>query len=195
MSFYWAIFQNVNDDVFRFDTRIYLTKCDQPLASDSCIGAVVGKNPGSARPSAKSSQLQKVSLGNDKFLPYIHNRLKESYNEAKKEIPDNAYLQVLNLFYLCNEKLDLAKKSIKCYSNPGTCKSEQNYFPFVWYTWGKGDNSLNQFKKRFLNINAEHHFYFDSTRIIDQAPGPKSHARHPQGVKGSCFVSHISKIL
>lgn len=48
MSNYWAKFKKVDDDTFRFDTRIYLIKISEPSDDYICIGAVVGKNPGSA---------------------------------------------------------------------------------------------------------------------------------------------------
>lgn len=63
MSYYWAIFQKVRSNVFRYDTRIYLESLDEPNDDDICIGAVVGKNPGSAKANnINSTSLQQIRL-------------------------------------------------------------------------------------------------------------------------------------
>lgn len=48
MSYYWAKFKKIDDNIFRFDTRVYLNPTKSPGENDICIGAIVGKNPGSA---------------------------------------------------------------------------------------------------------------------------------------------------
>ena len=47
---YRAIFRSEGDETFRLDTRVYLKEINEPQDSDICVGAVVGKNPGSAKP-------------------------------------------------------------------------------------------------------------------------------------------------
>ena len=48
MCFY-ARFEIIENNLYRFDTRIYFNN-HSPGSDDECIGAIIGKNPGSAKP-------------------------------------------------------------------------------------------------------------------------------------------------
>ncbi|WP_416150240.1 hypothetical protein ACM26V_04430 [Salipaludibacillus sp. HK11] len=50
LSLYWAKFELKNNILYRFDTRIYMNPTSKPFDKDISIGAVVGKNLGSAKP-------------------------------------------------------------------------------------------------------------------------------------------------
>ena len=71
----------------------------------------------------------------DQLLRTVKNIFEKAYFKSGKKIPDNSYIQVLNLFYLCDADLNNA---IKKYEN-STSKideSENKNFSFIWYVWG-----------------------------------------------------------
>lgn len=114
MTYFWAKFKMSGSNTFRFDTRIYLNEIEEPLKTDICIGAIVGKNPGSANPCDKTkSSLQEINLDGDKLLSSVRNIIRKSYQEAKSKLPNQGYIQVLNLFYLCNPDLEKAIEESK----------------------------------------------------------------------------------
>lgn len=198
MSYYWAIFKRIGSNTFRFDTRIYINEIGEPRKSDPCIGAVVGKNPGSANPSDITKiHLQEIILSGDKLLPSVKNIIQKSYNEAKTEIPSRGFIQVLNLFYLCNTNLERAIEESKKFDKLKFCQSEQNSFPWIWYVWGNSMVSINKHKNRFNNIKAKKHFFFNqNTKRIDQRkPTVDDFARHTQGLKQNLVVPFISQLI
>lgn len=198
LSYYWARFKKIDNNIFRFDTRVYLKSIKNPSDSDICIGAVVGKNPGSAAPIyPNSDELQKINLDGDQLLPNIKSIFKKSYDEANKVIKQNSYVQILNLMYICNKELKQAINKVEKYTTPIICDTEKKYFPFLWYVWGGSDKDLNRFKERFTKLNADVHFYLDtkSKTIVTNAPNLKDSARHTQGLKHDFVVPYISKIV
>lgn len=198
MSYYWARFEQRNNNTFRFDTRVYLNLRENPSDDDQCIGAIVGKNPGSAKPSSYNNcGLQKVNLDGDKFLPRIKNILKKSYKQSNKQIPKNGYIQVLNLMYVCDKNLDNAITKIENYQTQIICETEEKYFPFIWYAWGKNKKKLNIFKERFENIKASEHFYFNKNteQIINKIPNSTDFAKHPQGMSSILVLHYIANII
>lgn len=103
---YVARFEEINGHRFRFDTRIYLESFD-PKTNGVCVGAIVGKNPGSAAP-RELNRLLSLELNGDKMLPFVGNRFLEGYKHVKKPIPPNAFVRVWNLFYVCDPDLGVA---------------------------------------------------------------------------------------
>jgi len=71
---FWAEFVEIGKDIFRFDTRVYLNRIRSIESRDPCIGAVVGKNPGSAKSVAVGKGIQPIKLkqnaGSYPFLNY-----------------------------------------------------------------------------------------------------------------------------
>ena len=191
MSHYWAKFLFVNGETFRIDTRIYLKDINDP-----CVGAIIGKNPGSAKPFGLSGQLQPINLDNDKLLPTVRNIIKKAYLVAQVPLPDRGFIQVLNLFYLCNKTVFDAIAAIKKVAEPPRCNSECGVFPWAWYVWG-GSSDLKSFKKHFPKINANYHFYFDNSdkKVKDWMPNCYEFARHTQGLKQEYVIPHIAKII
>ena len=154
MSYYWAKFDTRDNDIFRFDTRVYLKLMKTPSDNDQCIGAIVGKNPGSAKPSSHIKDvLQKVNLDGDKLLPNVRSIFLKAYQHSNKLIDDNVYIQVLNLIYLCDNNLNRATKKIINYSNQIICNTEKNDFPFMWFVWRPDNKKLNMYKQRFYHLN------------------------------------------
>lgn len=197
MSLFWAKFEKYGNDIFRLDTRIYLDDIKEPNIMDKCIGAVVGKNPGSAKRSNNSASLQAIDLNGDKLLPTVKNIIQKAYQEANINPPKNAYIQVLNLFYLCNKNLDEAIVSMKNSHGPKTCKSEEKIFPWIWYVWGAQDNTLDSYKKRFFRIQAGSHFFYDKNngKIQNNVPDTKDFAKHTQGLRHDLIVPYIVTLL
>jgi hypothetical protein len=202
MNYYWAQFEKRNGYTFRFDTRIYLQQIDNPSRNDVCIGAVIGKNPGSAQPTSRSNtSLQPIQLGNDKLLPTTRNIIVKAYKNAGKEINNgpNKYIQILNLFYLCNQLLDEARNEIKKFlPNHPICGTESNKFNFVLYSWGGPNAGLNEYKKRFVNnvLTANHiWFEYNSGETKKTLPCEVDSVKHIQGLSHELIVSHIAKIL
>lgn len=198
MSCYWAKFEKIRNDVFRYDTRVYLNEIESPGENDICIGAVVGKNPGSALPSClKETGIQKMSLDGDRLLPTIRSIFLKGYKNSNIAIEENVYIQVLNLMYICNKDLSQAIEKIEDYKDPRICDSEGKDFPFVWYLWGNDNIRLNQYKGRFHTLNTNVHFFLDTkTReVINRMPSPKDCARHTQGMKHELVIPYISDIL
>ncbi|MCZ2845234.1 MAG: hypothetical protein O2U61_01850 [Candidatus Bathyarchaeota archaeon] len=198
MSVYWAKFELKNNHLYRFDTRIYLKPILYPSDKDICTGAVVGKNPGSAKPyDNNSSSIQKIQLENDQLLPNIKSILVKAYQRAKKPIPRNSYVQILNLFYICDRNLDQALKKIDSHPNPIICGTEEKNFPFLWYVWGGDNKKLNFYKSRILNIKSDKYFYLDTNtkKVITVAPRLSDSARHTQGMQHDLIIPFISTIL
>lgn len=196
MSYFWAKFLSVGDKTFRMDTRIYLLGIDAPRNDDSCVGAIVGKNPGSAKPSMSSGELQPIELGGDKLLPTVRNVITKAYKTANTSVPERGYVQVLNLFYLCNPNLSQAIASIGSVVAPPLCKSEDGGFPWIWYVWGNESTDLNPHKERFSQIKANHHFFFDNRakEVKDRPPRHDEFAKHTQGLKHEYVVPYIAQL-
>lgn len=198
MSHYWARFQKVNNDIFRYDTRIYLKPSNSPREDDVCIGAIIGKNPGSAVATClDKTSLQKINLDGDNLLPNIKSIFLKAYEKSNIPIDKNVYIQVLNLMYICDKDLSQAIKKILDHKNPTICLSEGKYFPFVWYVWGSDDVKLNPCKKRFVALNSDAHFFINTKteEIISRRPTSNEPARHPQGMKHNLVIPYISEIL
>ncbi|EGQ9765679.1 hypothetical protein ACLVXC_004225 [Vibrio alginolyticus] len=192
---YFARFEKINGQLFRFDTRIYLTEFD-PQEPSICVGAIVGKNPGSAQPHI-FGELQPLDLNGDKMLPAVRNRFLDAYKIAQKDIPINAYVRVWNLFYLCDADLSSACNKIANFSNIPTCESEKEYTPIIWFGWGGSDNRLNSYKNRFISKTWDNQFYYSHVekRVVNQLPCPESFAKHTQGMPSEPVNGHLSEII
>ena len=197
MSIYWAKYEDHLGDTFRLDTRIYLHDTDHASDTDTCIGAVVGKNPGSAKPSFKSNDIQPVDLDGDKLLPTVRNVVLKSYKEAGIEPPKNTYIQVLNLFYLCNPNLGKAIEAMKISSGPRSCESERKNIPWVWYVWGGRHDLLNMFKVRYSSLKTKNHFFYDNVagEVVSRPARELDFARHTQGLKHAFVIPYIAKLV
>jgi len=201
MTCFWACFKEQNGNIFRFNTRVYLKPIKKPsLENDICIGAIIGKNPGSAKPSLKNcNMLQPILLDNDKLLPNVRNILISAYNSVKKSFNDNQYIQVLNLFYLCDKSLADAKRKINCIkSDIPVCLSENNNFPFIIYAWGGPNDGLNKYKNRFIDkplTNNAIWYDYISKETKKNTPGNFDSVKHIQGLKHDKIIPYIAKII
>jgi hypothetical protein len=193
---YFAMFLRSGQSVFRMDTRIYLA--DVPTAPDAgrCIAAVIGKNPGSAR-WRKLGAWGPLELGNDKMLPYVRNRFCEAYRRRGVRIPRYAFVRVWNLFYVCNEKLNLACREFENIDAPLHCKTEGHRPPITWFVWGGNDVRLNCHKTRFLTRRLRNPFYFDKDagHIVRSLPTSTAFAKHTQGLPTDPIEAHLAELL
>jgi len=195
LSFY-ARFEKYDDCLLRFDTRVYLNGTPQPQKDGKCVAAVIGKNPGSAKPS-NGSEWQALDLDGDKMLPSIRNRFIAAYERANVPIPSLAYVRVLNLFYLCNPTL---KEALEATDPPRTCPkcaTEQQAYHIAWFAWGGNDAGLNPFKGRFLRLNAERAFFYDWSKreVVPRAPAETDFAKHIQGLRKEPIIEHLANLL
>jgi len=199
MSNYWAKFEDINGDTYRFDTRIYLNGKDHPNESDICLGAIVAKNPGSAIGPVKHQNLQIIKLNGDKLLPTVRNIFIKSCQGADINIPENSYIQVLNLFYLCEKDLNIAVSKVKESNSYKSCSTEKKVFPFVWFLWGGDDKVLNMFKTRFDSIKTECPFYYDklTKEIVSKNPAKEvnSFPKHTQGLRHGLITPYLTGML
>jgi len=199
MSNYWAKFENINENIYRFDTRIYLNDKCQASEDDICLGAVVAKNPGSAIGYVESQSQQAINLNGDKLLSTVRNIFIKSYQGVDISIPKNSYIQVLNLFYLCEKDLKVAISKIKVSSNQNLCSTEGRTFPFVWFLWGGNDKVLNVFKTRFNSIKTERPFYYDklAKEVISKNPVKEinSFPKHTQGLRHDSITPYLTEML
>jgi hypothetical protein len=203
MSCFWAEFKQIDGATFRFDTRIYLKPVLSVDVHDRAIGALVGKNPGSAKATGAEPGIQPIALDGDRLLPTVRSVVVKAYEQANVAIPDRGYIQVLNLFYLCDPDLRRAiatlKRSVAAVKPAALphCHTEALYFPWVWYVWGNSAEALNGYKDRFARIRSDHHFYFDNRLgcVVPEAATRHSFARHTQGFKHDLIVPFIAGLI
>lgn len=197
---YWARFEDINGETFRFNTRIYLQPIAKPSSTDVCIGAFIGKNPGSAQPTnPKVLTLQRIQLDNDNMLPTIKSIMTKVYKVAGKKSKPNSYIQVLNLFYLCDPLIKQARRRIQGFlPDPPIDCSENNKFPFVFYTWGGPNDGINSYKNRFIkNIRTNNHIWFDynANRTKLTKPSETDFVKHIQGLRHDNILHQIAAII
>ena len=168
-----------------------------PKADDVCIGAIVGKNPGSAKPSSFCQDLQAIRLDGDKLLPTVRNIVAKAHEQAQLSLPERGYIQVLNLFYLCNPDLGAAIASIEENPDARICESETRQFPWVWYVWGGKSRKLSNLKGRFSGLKTGNHFYFDSQlkQIVKKPASCYAFAKHTQGLRHDDVVPYIVQLI
>ncbi len=206
------------DETFRLDTRIYLDACDSPRQDDKeCVAAVVVKNPGKATSRSDTRDWEPLILDGDNTLPLIQGLFFDAYAKAGKPIPKNAFIQVWNLFYLCNPDAKEALAALEKVPAPPPCPSEERLKPkVVWFAWGKcnscSGSDIKRFdclKTRFRKEHYENSFYYGhekstqyvagEARIFPGVPSDDDFAKHPQrlmNTTGSGAISdHLAALL
>jgi hypothetical protein len=190
------MFRRVGRSVFRLDTRIYLADLPAHRDDGQCVGAVVGKNPGSAR-GTRLNVWEPLVLGNDKMLPYVRNRFLAAYERNGTRIPQFAFVQVSNLFYLCNENLSAGCREYAEINTPLRCHTECTRPQITWFVWGGSDNRLDCLKERFLRRRLRNPFYFDkyASCIVRELPTSFAFAKHTQGLASAEIEKLLAKLL
>jgi hypothetical protein len=190
-----ARFELIDEHLFRFDTRIYLGSYNSEDVSE-CVGAIIGKNPGSAKPNNLGT-LEALNLDGDKMLPFVKNRFCAAYKNIGKPPPSNGFVRVWNLFYLCNADLKGAKSALSPFEILPSCSTETEKPPLVWFGWGGNDQFLNPFKTRFINTGHNQPFFYNyKTKQIQQTvPSVLDTAKHTQGMPMLPVEQHLAKVL
>jgi len=193
---YFAHFRMHEGHQFRLDTRIYLRESDEPCDRDTCVSAIIAKNPGSANPT-QFNRLTRLSLDGDKLLPYVRNRFIAAYARSGSEIPNGAYIRVWNLLYICNPDLKDAIAAFKTVKKPLVCDSERAMPRVVWFAWGPPNPKLNQFTSRFIERTVECAFYYDigTKKVVTSKPKQTSKVKHTQGLPKEPIEMHLARIL
>ena len=192
MPFFWAKFENIHGHTFRFDTRIYFTDIVELEVNDVCIGAVVGKNPGSAT-GAVCGKL--VPVTPDPTLKSIKGGVENAYMHKYSVCPaPNEYVQVLNLFFLCDPNLSTAIKKQRVLPSI-TDPTENKDFPWVWYAWGSSNSYLNALKGRFVGKGRKLVYLDNSGSFYNRFPHPPVLARHPLILKHALISSALQTVI
>lgn len=190
-----AKFQRINGNLFRFDTRIYLGSFTKDSPSH-CIGAIIGKNPGSAKPRTLDT-LEPLQLDGDRMLPFVGNRFCAAFQQLGQTLPPNSFVRVWNLFYLCNANLKQAKSTFSTVPGEHFCPTESEEVPLSWFGWGGDDQKLNPFKARFLGRELRTPFFFNSRtrRVQATLPSATDPAQHTQGMPALPIETYLVEIL
>ena len=196
MPNYFAEFRDMGGFWIRHNTRIYLDEFNSSQPAGQCLGAIVGKNPGSAR--AAVAGWGAVRLDGDKMLPNVRNILLKAFNRVGKTPPANAYFQVLNLFYICGKDLNEATEALAKQNNVFADPAESNSFPLVWFAWGGESAKLDPLKNRFMTAHCKSAAFFYSPAtgsIVTRPPDHTELAKHPQGLPHEPLISHFATLL
>lgn len=198
MPHYFAKFVRHGADLFRLDTRVYLDDVFECTSQDFAIGAVIAKNPGSALPTdPKSDSVQQIDLNRGMLLRTLRSVVTKAYLQSNRRWSPGAYIQVLNLFYLCDPIYRSAIRRIGKISAPPIDSAEEKAFPWVLYLWGKSDERVGQFKSRFTALRAKQHFFYDKnlSRLVRNSPTEQSFAKHMQGLPHKSVVDFLAAVI
>ena len=89
---------NGKTELLRHNTRLWFKRSESPSFEGTCVGAVVGLNPGSAKGDA---EIGRETLGNcDPTMDRILTTFEIAFKLKGLPVPEGAYVQMLNLFYL-----------------------------------------------------------------------------------------------
>jgi hypothetical protein len=168
---------------------------------------VVLKNPGSARPLSTSGNWEIIK--EDHTLVLILNRFREAYAESQKVVPRNAFVQVWNLFYLCNHEADEAFATLvkyrESFGEPELCRCEDIVPKLVWFAWGKCNGCkkadvarFNSLKARFRKEQHKTHSCYYSPKassMVEGVPSDSEDAQHPQGLPSPAIATYIANRL
>jgi len=216
---YYAQFKQINGHSFRFDTQIYLH--DRPIPqkrdTENCVAAVVMMNPGSATPLSASGDWERI--GADHTLGTVRNRFRDAYKINGEKIPVKAFVQVWNLFYLCDADSPHALTTLaeyrQTFGDPDRSECEDLPNPkFIWFAWGgrepsEGVEHYNSLKNKFRSKNCLHTFYYGhkespdydpcTASVIAGTPGSDDFVKHPlylMNKHGSGKISeHLARCL
>ena len=198
---YFAEFRPVPGGMVRHDTRVYLSDGCRDQNGGVPVGAVIGKNPGSAGP-AFPAIWGPVSLLKDQLLPNVRSIFLKAHEQAMKthgaaRFPPDAYVQVLNLCYFCTPELGELKTLLRVGRTFPICSREQRVFPLLWYLWGNPESALTPLKSRFKTRSERSQFFYNPAThgIVMRHPSDSEQARHTQGMTHDWVVQHLANLL
>ncbi len=161
---YYALFEDRDGRRFRFDTRVYLCDCEDHKQDDGkgiCLGAFVGLNPGSAEPFRESDVGTWTRICADGTLRLIRCCF---LGAAGEEAPQqHAFVQVWNLFYLCDPESKRAVPAARKLGPPRPCPREGAVNPkVVWFGWGRSPRWTENREEHFIGMNHENGVYYEN---------------------------------
>lgn len=122
---------------FRFDTKLWFNE-PKDIKGGTCIGAVVGLNPGSSTADETCEGFATV----DKTMDAILNAYASAADDLGLTLPDDAYVRMWNLCYTTEKdsskviaKLCSEKESSSLISNTNIDKTESQLVPGIWFAW------------------------------------------------------------
>lgn len=134
---------NGKTELLRHNTRLWFKRPESPSFEGTCVGAVVGLNPGSAKGDA---EIGRETLGNcDPTMDRILTTFEIAFKLKGLPVPEGAYVQMLNLFYLrdaCASAAIAARDENAQLLTNARDKAEEREFPFLWLAWGKSARAM-----------------------------------------------------
>lgn len=198
-----AIFEpcliNGKTELLRHNTRLWFERPERPTFEGTCVGAVVGLNPGSAKGDA---EIGRETLGNcDPTMDRILSTFEIAFKLKGLPVPEGAYVQMLNLFYLrdaCASAAIAARDENAQLLTNARDKAEEREFPFLWLAWGKSARANDV--ERFLGRRQEKCCWVDSrSNFHFEPPEAAWMPAHPlcrtKGFKMAHNAEMIAKML
>jgi hypothetical protein len=182
---YWARFPTRAGRLYRLDTRVYLQPVDRCRRSDPALGAIVGKNPGSARPREPGfTRHQQIRLANDRLLPTVRSLVTRAWRCAGCLPPDRGYVQILNLFYLVQADFAKARTELQSVRRTVVDPAAAKEYPWTMFVWGRLDPQLATLADSTV-VRTERPFFVDrySGNVVEGRPRGDDFARHTQGMR------------
>lgn len=159
---------NGKTELLRHNTRLWFKRPESPSFEGTCVGAVVGLNPGSAKGDA---EIGRETLGNcDPTMDRILSTFEIAFKLKGLPVPEGAYVQMLNLFYLRDARASTALAARD--ENPQILadardKEEGRQYPFLWLAWGKSaraddvDRFLIRRREKCCWVDSRSNFHFE----------------------------------
>lgn len=206
MDYYYAKFKSTNGILTREMTRIYFNPVTPSEKDENCIGVVIAKNPGAAKPT-ELDIWTKLNLSNDKMLQFIYDAFNKAFTISNYELPNNAYIRILNLFPVCNVDVDTAYKDWQKIDTTITNENADSNLRasrFIYIGWGN-EPYLDKFRTNWIEILNRYStkcFYISyktddryNTFYKKGVPQLKMNVKHPSFMGKQLLIDSIRKNL
>jgi hypothetical protein len=124
-----AIFEQRSGLDFRTETRLFYAEKEQ------LIGTIVMINPGSSKRLAEYGIL---ATNNPTFQTVVA-IVEDAYYLAGKSLPSGGYIQICNLFDICESDLEMALSKLNEFPYEvvqSSCYRIRKESPWIWLAWG-----------------------------------------------------------
>ena len=159
---------NGKTELLRHNTRLWFTRPERPAFEGVCGGAVVGLNPGSAKGDA---EIGGETFGEcDPTMQRVLRTFEMAFKLKGVPVPEGAYVQMLNLFYLrdaCASAAIAARDGNVQLLAHARDKAEGRQYPFLWFAWGKSaraddvERFLAGRKEKCCWVDSRSNFHFE----------------------------------
>lgn len=117
----------------RFDTKLWFRRPVEGI-EPVCVGAVVGLNPGSSEATGRG-----VEGTVDATIGRVLTAFVDAFTEKGEPIPVNAFVRMLNLFYVRTKNSGEARRMLaeqpEIASGDFRDPAEKASYPFLWCAW------------------------------------------------------------